>query len=712
MAARNIKYYFQDKVALIILVLCLLGATIVTLWSANSISTKHQNQLKSYSDQLATNIRVRMSRYENSLIQMRAHIITTENLTRENFHNYVESIDLLRNYPGIQGLGYTIKIPLRQLATYISAVRNEGFPDFKVWPDHPRESYFSINFLEPLDWRNKRALGFDMFTEPTRREAMEEARDTAQAVVTRVVKLVQETDQDTQAGFLVFLPVYQTVKTPASLEERRKKLKGFVYAPFRAGNLFSFIFQINHAVNKAVYVDIFDGTSPTDETHYFQNKNVAWDNSWPENYSLSMPMQILGRVWTIRTNLRMTTQLQIERAIPYVIALTLLVFSLLIFWIIASSRIHNRELVESEIRFREIANALPQIIWTARPDGFVDWYNDWWYKYLDVPRDILWDDPEKNPMHPEDVARVWPIWTEALTTGKTFVMEQRFKRGPDGQYRWHLVRAVPTLNEKGEIIKWIGSNTDIHDHKLLLEELENERDLREKFVATLSHDLRTPLTAAKIKAQLLSKKATDEKFILQSSIKIAENMDRADSMIQDMLDAGKIRAGEKLPLTLDECDLNHLVTKTIEELSTIHGARFQLICHQQVSAILSCNGVRRILENLCQNAIKYGSPLTPVTITLEQDEKYISLKVHNLGSPIPEVDQIKLFEPYRRAESAQVQSQRGWGLGLTLVKGLVEAHEGNVTVLSTQEKGTTFTVKLPLKCSFPPKSYEETTLGH
>ncbi|HXH31254.1 MAG TPA: histidine kinase dimerization/phospho-acceptor domain-containing protein [Bacteriovoracaceae bacterium] len=90
----------------------------------------------------------------------------------------------------------------------------------------------------------------------------------------------------------------------------------------------------------------------------------------------------------------------------------------------------------------------------------------------------------------------------------------------------------------------------------------NERELREKFVNALSLDLRTPLTAAKMTAQLLSKRLNDQNFIHRSSIKIAEIMDRADSMIQDMLDAGRIRAGEKLPLELAECDLNHLMTET------------------------------------------------------------------------------------------------------------------------------------------------------
>ncbi len=361
-----------------------------------------------------------------------------------------------------------------------------------------------------------------------------------------------------------------------------------------------------------------------------------------------------------------------------------------------TQEIKSRQVLEeSEEHYREIANTLPQIVWTATPDGLVDWYNDWWFSYLDLPRGTLWDDKIHNPMHPEDADRVWPIWNESLETGKTFVMEQRFRRGSDKMYRWHLVRANPIRNEKGNIIKWIGSNTDIHDHKILLDKLETEKELREKFVAALSHDLRTPLTAAKMSAQILTRKAGDEKFVHKTSVRIAENMDRADHLIQDMLDASKVNAGEKLPLELGECNLKELISETVEDLSTVHGDRFRIHAPEEIIGHWSCRGLRRIIENLCQNAIKYGYPHSQVTISVSQDEKITCIKVHNHGPEIPKEDVARLFEPYRRAQSEQVKSQKGWGLGLTLVKGLAEAHNGSVWLESKENEGTTFIVRIP-----------------
>ncbi|WP_257455866.1 sensor histidine kinase [Archangium lipolyticum] len=346
-------------------------------------------------------------------------------------------------------------------------------------------------------------------------------------------------------------------------------------------------------------------------------------------------------------------------------------------------------LEESEARFRLIANALPQIIWTATSDFFVDWYNDWWFKYLGLPRGTRWDDPDTQPMHPEDVERTRPRLREAVETGNDFFMEQRFRRGSDGQYRWHLVRGVPIRGPDGRIVKWVGANTDIHDLKTATAHLEEERDLRERFVATLTHDLRTPLTAAKLNAHMLARKGSDPAVLYKLAARISENLDRADRMIRDLLDANRIRAGVELPLDVSECDLSALAREILEELSLVHGDRFVLSARHALQGYWSCSGMRRIIENLCNNAIKYGARDHPVTVSVAQNgPDEVSVSVHNWGPPIPPEDQKLLFQQYRRMNSAQ----KGWGLGLTLVEGLAKAHRGTVRVESTRETGTTFTV--------------------
>ncbi len=348
---------------------------------------------------------------------------------------------------------------------------------------------------------------------------------------------------------------------------------------------------------------------------------------------------------------------------------------------------------ESEVRFRELANALPQIVWTATPDFYVDWYNDWWYTYLALPRGTSWDEPETSPMHPEDVEKTWIRIRESVSTGKNFEMEQRFRRGSDGKYRWHLVRGRPIRDDQGRIIKWVGANTDIHDLKEIQKILEEETHLRDRFVSTLTHDLRTPLTAAKMSAEMI-KRRHPEGPAQSNSVRIIENLNRANSMIENLLDASKIRAGKPMSVDAQEINLYEIVSRTLEDLSTIHGDRFKLISPPEVFTYLSPNGVRRVLENLCNNAIKYGAPSEPVTIKIEAEEKQIGLCVHNKGSPLLETDKSKLFDFFQQGQSTEI-SGKGWGIGLTVVKAITEAHHGEVNIHSSQD-GTTFTIKFPV----------------
>lgn len=232
--------------------------------------------------------------------------------------------------------------------------------------------------------------------------------------------------------------------------------------------------------------------------------------------------------------------------------------------------------------------------------------------------------------------------------------------------------------------------------KKAIAELENERAIRDRFVATLTHDLRTPLTAAKMSAQLVGKRAADQPEIQKMAARISNHMDRADEMIRNLLDVVSIKAGKSLTLDFAECRLNRLVSEVLEDLSSVHGDRFSFQVTEQIKGYSSCTGIRRILENLCTNAIKYGSPLTTVTVSVAREGERVRISVHNEGVPIPAEEMSRLFEPFTRASTALTGGQKGWGLGLTLVKGIAETLGGTVEAKSEARLGTTFTVTIPL----------------
>jgi signal transduction histidine kinase len=227
--------------------------------------------------------------------------------------------------------------------------------------------------------------------------------------------------------------------------------------------------------------------------------------------------------------------------------------------------------------------------------------------------------------------------------------------------------------------------------------LSVEKALRETFVFALTHDLRTPLTSAKVSAQLLMRESDNPAFIPLVSGRIVRSIDRIDHMIQDLLDANRIRAGEKLPLKPTEFDLAELVRSTLEELSLVHGDRFKVQTESGLVGTWSRDDLQRAIENLVGNAVKYGDRDRPVTVSVKKGSKdQAVLTVQNFGRIIPQDEQATLFEQFRRTAGAEAGDQKGWGIGLTLVRGIAEAHGGAADVESTERDGTTFRLVLPI----------------
>lgn len=218
------------------------------------------------------------------------------------------------------------------------------------------------------------------------------------------------------------------------------------------------------------------------------------------------------------------------------------------------------------------------------------------------------------------------------------------------------------------------------------------KDIQEQMSYTLAHDLRTPITSAKMNAQLSLRKIDDKDFCAQSLQKIANSMDRLDKMIGDLLDAGLINSGKGLQLDFKNCDLNIIIRNVVGDFFSDN----QLIVKSETCmGHWNHDGLRRTIENLMNNAVKYGEENAPITITLTQDSSQATVEVHNEGLPIPADDRANLFDKFQRAPNAQ--GKVGWGLGLTVVKGMIEAHHGTVQVRSESGKGTSFLISIPKK---------------
>lgn len=219
----------------------------------------------------------------------------------------------------------------------------------------------------------------------------------------------------------------------------------------------------------------------------------------------------------------------------------------------------------------------------------------------------------------------------------------------------------------------------------------------EKLLSTISHDIRNSLGVSTMAVDLMQR-FCDKPEGLRSLISTAlSGLDQTDKMIQNLLDASRIRAGKPISTKFEYCDLCDLVQKTFENLTFVHGERFRFTKPEPIIGFWNPEGIRRAIENLGLNAVKYGFKGTPVTIIVQRNADNAMIAVHNEGNEIQEADRVKLFDRFYRTESAEEGYMKGWGLGLVVVNEVAEAHSGVVSVESSKEAGTTFSITAPIR---------------
>jgi signal transduction histidine kinase len=234
----------------------------------------------------------------------------------------------------------------------------------------------------------------------------------------------------------------------------------------------------------------------------------------------------------------------------------------------------------------------------------------------------------------------------------------------------------------------------LQESKGSLARLGNTMEAKDQFVSFLSHDLRSPLSAITLTAHNMLRKATDP--TLRTKIeRILNATQRADGMVQHFLERNRVDADHPLFMDVEETDFAKTLRHLKQELDQQYGDRFVLTCPDALTVYWDGKAVERAVENLCSNAVKYGSEDASIRISVISIEDRIEIGVANRGKPISGADQRRLFKPYYRASSAAETAKQGWGLGLAYVWQVAQLHGGKIAVSSTSEAGTEFTLALP-----------------
>jgi signal transduction histidine kinase/CheY-like chemotaxis protein len=238
-------------------------------------------------------IEVRIDAYMEVLQSTAALFATGHSIGPREFSTYVARLDLEHRYPGLQGISFSRRIHRVERAALEEEMHRAGFAEFKIWPDAGREELYPVVYVEPLDRRNRAALGFDTEVEPSRVEAMDRARDTGEPALTSKILLAQEIDEHKQAGFIIYLPVYRGGARPATVAARREQIFGFVASVFRADDLFGGIFGSD--ANPLVDFRLYDG-DPTPVNLLHDRPVHASGGAIAQDVRLDL----YGRPWTLR----------------------------------------------------------------------------------------------------------------------------------------------------------------------------------------------------------------------------------------------------------------------------------------------------------------------------------------------------------------------------------------------------------------------------
>ena len=300
----------------------------------------------------------------------------TDTVTRREWQDYTAHLQIEKRLPGIQGVGFALLIPPDQLDQHTQEMRSEGFPDYAIKPASQRDIYSSIIYLEPFTGRNLRAFGFDMLSEPVRRAAMEQARDENIAVLSGKVTLVQETNQDVQAGALMYVPVYHHALPIDTLEQRRAALLGWVYSPYRMTDMMSGTLGSWNIlyVDRQISLQVYDGDVVAPATLLYDSQaNVGQASASPALFSRLIPVDVARHRWTLRFSwlgglATAADYSSVWLALCGGLGVSLLLFGLVISVLrtdVTAHRIADRltmELRESEARYRSMIELSPNAI--------------------------------------------------------------------------------------------------------------------------------------------------------------------------------------------------------------------------------------------------------------------------------------------------------------------------------------------------------------
>lgn len=471
--------------------LVLFLSLLVTGWAwfvaSAAVQQRASERFKYTAIDVVTAISERMNEYELALRGGLALFHASESVSRQEWRSFADTLHLNKHFPGIQGLGYSVMLQAEEVAEHETTIQQEGYPDYQIKPAGIRDSYSSIIYLEPFDWRNQRAFGYDMFSEPTRRQAMERARDTADFSASGRVTLVQETEQDIQFGFLMYLPLYKKNAPLTYVEDRREAIQGFVYAAFRIGDLMQGV--LGNA-QQNINFELYEGTPDKGVLLYNNAKDKQLRFNMPESqdgFQNTLQVDVGGQTWSLFVYSDTGFIQASELNQPTFIVVTGILLDIFLFFFISYLVKGRTQAKASEQRalddYKQSQQRL-QLAADAGKMGLAEWniaqdtmyWDDRMLALYGYERDAFQNDLDawQQRVHPDDKQATFKKVKEAQQFKDHFDLEFRIVLA-DGEVRHIAASVVVERNPAGEAVRMVGFNYDVTEQNKAEQQLQEER---------------------------------------------------------------------------------------------------------------------------------------------------------------------------------------------------------------------------------------------
>ncbi len=361
---------------------------------------------------------------------------------------------------------------------------------------------------------------------------------------------------------------------------------------------------------------------------------------------------------------------------------------------------------DSEMRFRHLADAMPQLVWMAGPDGKVDYYNERHVEYSGIAQKEEGNWQWSPVLHPEDEAATVEAWNQAVSTGKLYEVEHRV-RMTDGSYRWHLSRGIPVRGPHGLVVRWFGTATDIHDLKQAevdlagyARRLQASNQALEQFAFVASHDLQEPLRkidafSESLRRHLGSQVTPEAEDYLERMQSAARRM---RAMIDGLLELSRVNSRGR---DFDQVDLTLVAGEALANLEArVHVTGGEVSIDPLPVIEADALQMRQLFQNILANALKFHRKDTPPRVKVSGavnggEAPAVTIDIADNGIGFDEKNAGRIFQPFARLHGRS--EYEGTGMGLAIVEKIVERHRGQIDVRSTPGVGSVFTITLPLK---------------